>query len=67
MMSLSTLVNTSEAARSRIICEVKARADALSDTHTELKMIVALVLETHFSHHYLTWFNDTWGEIREMD
>ena len=37
-------------------------ADALSDTHTELKVIITLVLESYFSHHYLTWFNNTGGD-----
>lgn len=62
-MSLSTPVNTSEAARSRIICGMEPRADAPSDTRTELKMIVALVLGgPHFSQHYLAWLNDRGGD-----
>lgn len=49
VMSLSTLVNISEAVRSCILCEVEPRADAVSDTHTELKMIVTLVLRRNTS------------------
>ncbi len=67
LMSLSTPVNISEATRSCIICEVEPRADALSDTHTELKLIVTLVLGSHTSPTTISLGSTTPGEIREMD
>lgn len=67
LMSLSTPVNISEAARSCIICEVELRADALSDTHAELKMIVTLVMGSHTSPTTISLGSTTLGEIREMD
>lgn len=60
LMSLSTLVNISESARSCIICEVELQADTLSDTHTELKMIVTLALGCYSSSTTIfPWFNGT--------
>lgn len=67
LMSLSTPVNISEAARSCIICEVEPWADALSDTHTELKMIVTLVLRSHTSPTTISLGSTTLGEIRKKD
>lgn len=67
LMSLSTLVNISKAAWSCIICEVEPRADALSDTHTELKMIVTLVLGSHTSLPAISLSSTTVWEITEMD
>lgn len=67
LISLSTLVNISEAVRSSIICEVEPRADALSDTRTELRMIVTLVLGCHTSLTAIVLGSTTQEEIREMD
>lgn len=55
------------AVRSCIICEVELWADALSDTHTELKMIVTMALESHTSPTTISLGSTTPGEIREMD
>lgn len=65
-MSLSTPVNISKAVRSCIICEVELQADALSDTHTELKMIVTLVLGSH-TPTTISLGSTTLEQIREMD
>lgn len=63
LMSLSTPVNSSEAVRSCIICEVEPwgwctvrytyRAE--NDSHIGAG-------EPHFSRHYLAWFNDSGGD-----
>lgn len=67
LMSLSTLVNISEAARSCIICEAELQPDTLSDTHTELETIVALVLGCYSSSTTIFGGSTTLGKIREMD
>lgn len=66
LMSLSTPVNSAEAARSCIIWW-SCGADALSDTRTELKMIVTLVLGSHTSPATISLGSTTVGEIRETD
>lgn len=66
LMSLSTPVNISEAARSCIICEVEPRADTLSDTHTKLKMIVTLLLGSRTSPTTISLGSTTLWQIREM-
>lgn len=67
LMSLSTPVNILEAARSCRMCEMELQSDALSDTHTELKMIVTLVLRSHTSPTAIFLGSTTLGQIREMD
>lgn len=54
-------------ARSCIICEVELQADTLSDTHTELKMIVTLVLGCYSSSTTIFLGSTALGKIREMD
>lgn len=46
------------------MCGVEPRADALSDTCTKLKMIVALVPEQHFSSPLSRVVQRHWREIR---
>lgn len=66
-MSLSTPVNISQAAWSCIISEMELQPDVLSDTLTELKIIVTLVLGSHTSQTAILLGSTTVGEIREMD
>jgi len=44
------------------LCEREPQVDALSDTNAELKMIVTLLLGSHFSCFYRTCFSDTRGD-----
>lgn len=53
--------------QSCIICETEACSDALSDTHTELKIIVTLVLRSHTSPATILLGLTALGVIREIE
>lgn len=60
-------METAPRLQSCIICEMEPCSDALSDTHTELKMIVTLVLGSRTSPATILLGLTTLGAIREME